>query len=555
MKNRILSFSLLLCSALPVSGQVGIGTTSPNSTLDVRGALALNFRTFTATTTIGDTDNTLVFTGTTAATASLPDASNCPGRIYHIKNASTANPVAALTVLAAAAQQIDGNDSLLLNNSNEAVTLVSNGNGWYISGRTGVSAEGNSWLTGGNAFETEKTLGTQTATDLPFITQNTERMRLTATGRLGIGTTTPFTDAHIVGGNTTTGLQYSYIRGLTITGTGSYGFGGPGFYLENTDNPAGKRLFKINYTANGGTEGYINFQAVSDNGGANVNANILAIAHSGRVGIGSALFNTTNPEKLLVDAGASNSQNLISGRATSDRQIQFNLQNNSSGAAASSAFAAFADNGNDNTNAVKLGINGSSNLGTGITGGANRVYLVGSGADFAIGNTSTGKDLVFFTGGSSNSNERLRISATAVLPGGDNLYTLGANGNRWAAVWAADGIIQTSDARLKENIHPLPYGLSTVLKLQPVAYSWIGRPGSAKLGLLAQDVKQLIPEVVSGNESQEALGMNYAELVPVLINAIKELKAEVDALKKKIDACPPTSLPAAKSPGAPEGGY
>ena len=47
MKNRIVLLALLIVS-LPVFAQVGIGTTTPNSTLDVRGALSLNFRTFTA---------------------------------------------------------------------------------------------------------------------------------------------------------------------------------------------------------------------------------------------------------------------------------------------------------------------------------------------------------------------------------------------------------------------------------------------------------------------------------------------------------------------------
>ena len=44
----------------------------------------------------------------------------------------------------------------------------------------------------------------------------------------------------------------------------------------------------------------------------------------------------------------------------------------------------------------------------------------------------------------------------------------------------------------------------------------------------------MIPEVVTGDPAKDILGMNYAELVPVLINAIKELKGEVDALKREL---------------------
>jgi hypothetical protein len=42
--------------------------------------------------------------------------------------------------------------------------------------------------------------------------------------------------------------------------------------------------------------------------------------------------------------------------------------------------------------------------------------------------------------------------------------------------------------------------------------------------LIAQEVLKIIAQVVAGNEEKENLGMNYAELVPVLINGIKELK-------------------------------
>jgi hypothetical protein len=43
-----------------------------------------------------------------------------------------------------------------------------------------------------------------------------------------------------------------------------------------------------------------------------------------------------------------------------------------------------------------------------------------------------------------------------------------------------------------------------------------------------------VPEVVIGNESKEMLGMNYAELIPVLINAIKEEQQQINELKKEV---------------------
>lgn len=126
--------------------------------------------------------------------------------------------------------------------------------------------------------------------------------------------------------------------------------------------------------------------------------------------------------------------------------------------------------------------------------------------------------------------------AGIVAPSADNTYTLGASGIRWSAVYAANGTIQTSDRRLKTNIKNLDYGLKEVLAMQPVSYNWkdtLHREN--KIGLIAQDVKKLVPQVVVGDETKENLGMNYAELVPVLINAIKEQQKQIDELKKTLE--------------------
>ena len=535
MKNRNLIWGMFWI-AMPAAAQVGIGTTSPNSTLDVRGALSLNYRAFSGNTTITSTDNTIVFTGTSNATATLPDASTCTGRIYRIKNASTAGITPVLTINTTAGQGIEGSTTgWLLDNANEAITVLSNGAGWYISSQNSAEPLITKWSMDGNGVVTEKRIGTTSNFSLPFITNNTERMRLTGTGRLGMGITNPVTEVHILGAGAVSGITNTFIKGLTITGNGSSGFGGPGFYLENTDNPSNKKLFKINFTANGGSESYINFQAVSDNGGTNVNANILAVSHNGRVGIGTATFNSTNPEKLLVDAGFTSSYNVISGKGTINNYLQLNIQNNSNGASASSDVVATANNGNETVNYVNMGINSSGYSGTGLLAGANKAYLFATGNDFVIGNASLNKQLIFFAGGTGDANEILRMNSLGIQPGSDNMYALGKNGARWSEVWSANGVIQTSDARLKTNIQELPYGLNELMLLRPVAYNWKDQLSTRKVGIIAQEVRRIIPEVVTGNEKSESLGMNYAELVPVLINAIKELKEEVDALRRKLE--------------------
>jgi hypothetical protein len=123
-----------------------------------------------------------------------------------------------------------------------------------------------------------------------------------------------------------------------------------------------------------------------------------------------------------------------------------------------------------------------------------------------------------------------------VRPDTDNTYNLGDSNYRWEAVYAANGTIQTSDIRWKENITELPYGLEQVKQLQPVAFTWKdGSPQDVHYGLVAQEVAEVLPEVVeAGDDPQGTLGMNYSELVPVLIRAMQEQQVEIDTQAEQI---------------------
>ncbi|GAB4418144.1 MAG: hypothetical protein OHK0039_29260 [Bacteroidia bacterium] len=123
-----------------------------------------------------------------------------------------------------------------------------------------------------------------------------------------------------------------------------------------------------------------------------------------------------------------------------------------------------------------------------------------------------------------------------VYPNSDNTFTLGQASLRWSAVYAANGFIQTSDRRLKQDISPLAYGLSTLMTLRPVSFRWKSEPdGPRKIGLIAQEVQAVLPEVVHQAEDPEApLGVNYAELVPLLIQAIQEQQARIETLEAQL---------------------
>ncbi|MBN1339818.1 MAG: tail fiber domain-containing protein [Bacteroidales bacterium] len=115
----------------------------------------------------------------------------------------------------------------------------------------------------------------------------------------------------------------------------------------------------------------------------------------------------------------------------------------------------------------------------------------------------------------------------------DNNKQLGSNSNRWISVHAVNGTIQTSDRRLKNDIETLSYGLDQVNQLQPVTYRWKdGNDKSVHVGLIAQEVQKIIPEAVDSSDP-DRLGLNYSELVPVLIQAIQELSDQVKVLHEQ----------------------
>merc|ERR1719453_904299 len=98
-----------------------------------------------------------------------------------------------------------------------------------------------------------------------------------------------------------------------------------------------------------------------------------------------------------------------------------------------------------------------------------------------------------------------------------------------------DGIVSTpgvttSDMRLKTDIIPLPSPLSKVSKLRGVYFSWVKDEQDGlkfddrrHVGVLAQDVQDVLPETVDEIQGGKYLGVDYPALIPLLIEAIKEL--------------------------------
>jgi hypothetical protein len=190
--HRSVLTSLLLIAYNFMNAQVGISTTTPNSTLDVRGSLSVNYRSFTGNTTASSTDYALTFTGTTASSITLPDAATCTGRTYIIKNSSATLPTPVLSVLTTGGQTLDGNSSWILDMSKEMITVMSNGTGWDITSGNSNSnkddlAIGNLYITTPvattfAALNTPKKLsGTTTSASLYRVTAAANRLTYTGT--------------------------------------------------------------------------------------------------------------------------------------------------------------------------------------------------------------------------------------------------------------------------------------------------------------------------------------------------------------------------------------
>ena len=92
-----------------------------------------------------------------------------------------------------------------------------------------------------------------------------------------------------------------------------------------------------------------------------------------------------------------------------------------------------------------------------------------------------------------------------------------------------------SDKRYKENIKPVTNALDKVSKLQGVTFDWKESESildiKEDIGFIAQDVQEVLPELVRENEDGK-LSLRDKGIVPILVEAIKELKAEIEELKK-----------------------
>jgi hypothetical protein len=160
---------------------------------------------------------------------------------------------------------------------------------------------------------------------------------------------------------------------------------------------------------------------------------------------------------------------------------------------------------------------------------------------YEAGYNETGSNKLFISNGRDDTDVLIygdfstdRVGILTVSPG----YTLDVAGPAHASSFPV-----SSDERLKKNVEPLGSVLEKLEMIRGVSFEWnelyesLGRStGHKEIGVIAQEVEAVFPELVTswGDESYKAV--DYGRLTGVLIEAVKELKAENAALKKRVEA-------------------
>ncbi|QDP58282.1 MAG: putative chaperone of endosialidase [Prokaryotic dsDNA virus sp.] len=312
-------------------------------------------------------------------------------------------------------------------------------------------------------------IGYDNSTDLMYFNVNAaERMRIDSSGRLLLGRTTS-----TLGGGNGDELQI---------GSGS---GSAGMTIHSTTTGTGDIQFADGTTGNASYRGLIRYTHSNDSMGFwSAGTERMRIDSDGKVGIG------TSAPSFPLD---------IRAPSSGDAVLRVHNQHTGSGDDA----------------ILRLSIGGAT---------ADSIIQFGDSGDADAGRISyhhNGNTMRFWTGAS----EEMRL---------ENDGDLHVDGN----VIAYSTTI--SDERLKDDVQDITGALDTVDALRGVTYTWNAgsREGQRDYGVIAQEVEQVIPEIVHdttmpllGDEETVYKTVDYEKLCAVLINAVSELRAEVEALK------------------------
>jgi hypothetical protein len=476
---------------LDSSANVGIGTTSPSYKLDVSGTGRFSDVLTVNSSSTSSNLNILSllqpsFASTYGAYLSIGNANstNNSGALQfnYVSSGSNSNTI-NLSLYGKSGLTINGLGNVGIGTSSPVTvgiyqTLTLNGPsgaGSYMSFGVNSTQQGAVY-----ANSSGLSLETTTANPMTFWANGSERMRITSTGLVGIGTSSPAAKLDINGGDL-------YVR----TGGTIYG---------NTFS---------SYSGN---------MTIALGGSGN-----NLIVSGGNVGIG-----TTSP--TVISNYIAQTINGTSGSFTEYQQggsYAFRIGSDSS----TGGFISQTDNNPIRiftNSAERMRITGSGLVGIGTSSPAANLQITGT-ADTVIDLTSSaGAYSTRLNLNAAGSGAGLVFSnLTLFCISNTNGVYLSPNATSWTA---------NSDSRIKNIINPINNAVEKLLTLNPIVFSWkTDETNKENLGLIAQEVEEVFPQIVdTQNDEIKTKGVRYTELIPVLIKAIQEQQQQIDELKAKI---------------------
>ena len=396
-------------------------------------------------------------------------------------------------------------DNVLLTDAGTGVvkaitTTALNANNWSINGNAGTNAATNY-------------LGTQDSQSLILKTNNMTRAEIDPAGNFIMGV--PVTSAGLYWDASKSSLSAGYRNGSAGLGVYAVAIGAMNNAAADYTAVIGGYRNRANFSTGGVFGGNDN---TSNNGNAVVLGGSANTASGVTSFIGGGVRNTASGISSVTLGGQ---RNTVSG----DAALNFGGQDNTASGVNSFTMGWFSQ-----------AIHNGSYV---ITDFSSAVPVISTTANEYTASFSGGYRFLLSRNNVAANIPGMVLNTTGLYPAIDNTLTLGLNGTngRWQAVYAVNGTIQTSDIRLKTNIKPLQYGLKEILAIDPVSYSFKSDPtNKIQLGISAQQLQTLLPETVDvGTDTQKTLGVNYSEIIPVLINAVKEQQNTINQQQKQIE--------------------
>lgn len=444
--------------------------------------------------------------------------------------------------------------SLIVYNTNAAVTGGSGIGFYYFNGTQWVSfsSASSSWslLGNSNTVATTNYVGTSDAQDFVIRTDNTEAMRITSAGDVGIGTNAPTSPVHI---STVSAAAVIFSDGFEDGTLAPFTTGGDVNWIVDTVNPNTGTFcaqppdatnnnditymeYVVTIPASGGqvtfsystsTETGFDWFRFYVDGAAEVEANGISAYVTVTIPLNpgthtlrweyskDSLFSAGDDTVYVDDISITEIGDPAIRIADGTQAVNRVLKTDANGYGTwQDAAAGFADDdwifnsGSTNTDPIyhvgPILINQSTYL------SAQSDFYVNNGN---IIGTQVGLGSVEFIIDDLNAT----LFSDNLTPAVDNSLTLGDAIYRWNTLFSTNGYTTTSDRRVKKDIQPISYGINDLMKLEPVSYKWKERINKTKLdkqaiiksgemvkpanddliiGFIAQDLNKVIPEVV-----------------------------------------------------------